>query len=117
MPDHLAGLRPGDDAPFGYGVSRHDRKGTVHILVADWTIAHHPGHPDSLWQEHRAGRWLSTAPARCGRVVTWKAASPVGDDHRPCPSCRLTDAQRALFEAHIGHPQPIITPRHSDDPM
>ncbi|MEU2453966.1 hypothetical protein ABZ605_28285 [Streptomyces sp. NPDC012765] len=91
------------DAPFGYGLSQYDGGIHVHVLAADWTITHHPGHPDSLWPEFQTARWYPTAPARCRRAAQWKAAAPAPGPAQPgvCPACRLTDAQRAQLDTRV----------------
>lgn len=95
------------DTPFGYGVSLYDGGAHTHVLAADWTITHHPGHPASLWPEFQTARWYPTAPARCRRTTQWKAPAPApatGTPHpRVCPACLLTDAQRAQLDTRVHH--------------
>jgi hypothetical protein len=84
-----------DAARHGHGVSSHDGGLFVHIAAGPWEIRWYPGNPGSLWSEDRAGEWITSAPARCGRGMTWKVSPPAADGARPCPHCPLSAAQIA----------------------
>ncbi|MEJ8654699.1 hypothetical protein WKI65_43375 [Streptomyces sp. MS1.AVA.3] len=112
--EQAAELQP---APYGYGISSLDGGVLLHTLVTKWEVRYWKGNPHSLWAEHRAGRWVVWAAARCQSSLGWKVDDPDPDaDWRLCPTCQLDDGERLARLTRIDRPPYDVTHLDEQEP-
>ncbi|ONK13271.1 hypothetical protein [Streptomyces sp. MP131-18] len=84
------------DSPYGFATD-DTRRVLVHVVSPEgWSTRDLPGHPESLWPEHREPRTVHGAWAMCGTGLDTPADWPnPAAGQKWCPRC-VDPARREL---------------------